>query len=127
LIEGIILARKAVLKNKKSTGARKTAPVVFFTTFSKREDAEKFARHVVGQKLAACVNLVAGITSFYIWQGKEHAESEILAIGKTTQSAFKKLKSQMKTLHPYEVPELISFSIDDGLPEYLTWIKENSL
>jgi len=110
------------LKKKLKTGAASSAPVVFLTTFANREDAVKFATTVVKEKLAACVNIIEGVTSIYIWQKKEQREQEILAIGKTTAKVFKKLKAKIKTLHPHELPELIALPISDGMPAYLEWL-----
>ena len=109
---------------RKSKGALQDAPLVFMTTFSDRISAEAFARAVLSQKLVACVNLVDNLTSFYFWEGRHHRDKEILAIGKTTRTQFRKLKASIASLHPYKLPELIALPIVDGHPPYLAWIKK---
>jgi periplasmic divalent cation tolerance protein len=96
--------------------------LVFFTTFSNSASAKKFALTVLDLKLAACINVLPKMTSFYVWKNKRVEDSEVLVIGKTSAQAFEKLKSQIKNIHPYEIPELISLEIKDGLPAYLHWI-----
>jgi len=95
---------------------------LFITTFSSKEAAGQFARRVVESELAVCVNIVPGIQSIYRWKDNIEDSQEFLALGKTTQARFIELKSKIRSLHPYELPELIAFKIDDGLPEYLDWI-----
>src|SRR5258708_7444759 len=84
-----------------------SSPVLFFTTFSKQKDAEKFAQKILVKKLAACLNVTSNITSFYFWQGKLHRDKELLLIGKTTRSKFKEIKRLILKLHSYDLPELI--------------------
>jgi len=106
----------------KRAGAQKRAPVVFMTTFPSRKAAEGFAKKAVSLRLAACVNVVTGVTSFYRWKGKNCREKEILALGKTTKIGFARLKNCIGKLHPYETPELIAIEVVDGLPAYLRWL-----
>ncbi len=82
------------------------------------------ARALVEQKLAACVNIVPEIRSIYFWKGQVCDETERLLIVKTRQSLFPEVQRTVREMHPYEVPEIISFAIDDGLSEYLGWIDE---
>jgi periplasmic divalent cation tolerance protein len=93
---------------------------VAFVTASEQE-APKIAQTLVERKLAACVNLIP-IRSIYNWKGKIEDDKENLLIIKTKKDKIDQLKKSIKELHSYEVPELIIFSIEDGLPDYLNWI-----
>jgi periplasmic divalent cation tolerance protein len=116
---------KKKINARNRSGAAKSGSVVFFTTFSKKEAAVQFAQTALREKWAACLNIIEGISSYYYWKDELNADSEILVIGKTTAGAFKKLKSRFKSVHPYELPELVAFSVKDGLPAYLNWIMES--
>jgi len=87
--------------------------------------AKKIARDLVEKKLAACVNTIAGLHSYFRWGGKVDSAEELLLFIKTTADRYKELEQRIKLLHPYELPEIIAVPISTGLPEYLSWI-ENS-
>ncbi len=89
------------------------------------EAAKSIARTLVESKLAACVNIVPQITSIYSWKGEIVEDNEFLLIIKSKSEAYDKLEAKIKELHSYEVPEIIAFDINKGLPEYLRWIEEN--
>ncbi len=97
---------------------------IVFMTASSREEAEKIARHLVEHKLAACVNILSDIRSFYRWEGKICDDPEALFIAKTTTALFPELSEQVKALHSYDVPEVIFTPIQDGSEQYLKWIGE---
>ena len=86
---------------------------------------EKLARALVEERLAACVNLVPGLSSTYRWQGKIEQAAECLLIIKGA-AEFEKLRARIKALHPYEIPEIISIPIGQGDEAYLKWLQENS-
>ncbi len=79
------------------------------------------------QNLAACANLLPAIQSIYRWEGKIEEARETLAFFKTTRSRFPDFQAKLKSLHPYEVPEIIALEITEGLPAYLRWVAENCL
>jgi periplasmic divalent cation tolerance protein len=106
---------------KKKSGAL-SSPVIFFTTFSKADEADRFAQQVIAKRLASCVNVLPGIVSHYQWQGKIEKNPEILCLGKTTKKRFNELKQRIKNLHSYDTPELVSVKIADALPKYLEWL-----
>ncbi len=85
--------------------------------------ARQIASALVAERLAACVNIVPGITSVYRWKGAIETATELLLIIKTTAAAYLRLQDRILGLHPYELPEIIAVSLDQGLPEYLAWIK----
>ena len=84
--------------------------------------ADRIAGAVVEERLAACVNRLAGIASTYRWKGEIHRDSECLLLIKTTIERFDALRERIVALHPYELPEVIAVDIARGLPAYLDWI-----
>lgn len=100
------------------------AAIIIFITASSEEEAQKIATALVNEKLVACVNIIPGIRSIYWWEDKVCQEDEVMLIAKSTQSLFPSIMNRVKSLHSYQVPEIISFPISEGLPEYLNWIGE---
>lgn len=98
--------------------------IVVFITASNEEEAAKIARALVEGRLAGCVNIIKGIRSIYIWQGKVEDESEVLMIAKTRRELFEALSRKVKELHSYSVPEIIALPIVEGSADYLNWLKE---
>jgi periplasmic divalent cation tolerance protein len=94
-------------------------------TFPDTETARNIARRLVEQRLAACGNVLPQIHSVYRWQGKIESADETLAIFKLPASRYAEFEETLRSLHPYEVPEIISCRIDQGLPEYLRWVAES--
>jgi len=95
--------------------------VVFITTGS-LDEALKIARALVEEKLAACVNIVPQVFSFYWWEGKLQEDREALMIAKTTASVFPALEAKVRELHSYTVPEIIALPIKAGHKAYLDWV-----
>ena len=100
--------------------------IVTLCTVPDRESGERIAQALVEEKLAACVNLLPGVSSTYRWQGKVEKAEECLLIIKTGVSRFEPLKQRIKALHPYELPEIIALPIIHGSREYLNWITEST-
>jgi periplasmic divalent cation tolerance protein len=100
--------------------------IVVFCTAPNRETGERIARALVQERLAACVNLLPGLVSTYRWQGKVEQAAECLLLIKTAQSRFDTLRERIKSLHPYDVPEIIAMPISQGDTQYLKWITENT-
>jgi periplasmic divalent cation tolerance protein len=78
---------------------------------------------LVEEQLAACVNIVPGITSIYAWEGKIESAQEHLLIIKTSKLNYQVIESFIKKHHPYQLPEIIAIPVERGLPEYLNWIE----
>ena len=97
------------------------------STFPDIETARRIADQLVTENLVACVNLIPAIESIYRWEGKVERSAEVIAFFKTTTNRLAAFQEKLKTLHPYDVPELICLRIDDGLPAYLRWVKESCL
>lgn len=99
-----------------------TGYLLVFSTFPTVDKACEIGRALVGAQLAACVNVLPGLTSIYVWQG-EHCESEeALALIKTRLEHYPALEKSLRELHPYEVPEIVAVEISAGLPAYLQWV-----
>ena len=88
------------------------------------EAAEAIARAIVEQKLAACAQVTTDIRSVYWWKGKVEAATEKLIFIKTTRSRVAPIRELLKSVHPYEVPELIFLPITAGSDAYLEWLSE---
>ena len=97
---------------------------VVFMTASSHEEAENIAENLVSHKLAACVNILPNMKSFYWWDDKVCKDDELLLVAKIKTSLFKDLKKAVKKLHSYDVPEIILFPIEDGSNTYFQWIEK---
>ena len=95
---------------------------IVLCTCPNRETADSLAHEAVAQRLAACVNIIDGVTSVFEWQGAIEHEQEVLLLAKTTRDAYGALESLWNSRHPYELPEVIAVSIDTGSESYLQWI-----
>lgn len=86
------------------------------------EDAARIARALVEHGLAACVNVLPGVRSFYVWQDRQEEADEQLLVIKTREDAFPALEAALRKLHPYELPEIIMVPVVAGSADYLRWI-----
>ena len=100
--------------------------VIVLTTFPVDQDADGFARALVSEHLAACVNVLPPMRSIYRWKGAIESADEHQLVIKTTTERVRDLETRIKSLHPYDVPEFLVVSIADGTPEYLSWISEST-
>jgi periplasmic divalent cation tolerance protein len=96
--------------------------VVAFTTAPTVEKAAEIAHALVGEKLAACVNIVPGVRSIYRWNGEVCDEGEVLCLVKTRSERVDALRARLVALHPYDVPELVVLDVVDGHEPYLSWV-----
>jgi len=92
------------------------------TTCPEQSVAERIAETLVGEKLAACVNILPIGQSVYRWRGAVEKSSEVLLLIKSSVSVFPKVRERLRALHPYELPEIITVPITAGSPEYLAWL-----
>jgi periplasmic divalent cation tolerance protein len=100
--------------------------VVVMVTCGSHGEAHMIARHVVSERLAACVNVIESrVNSVYRWKGKVKHAREVLLIIKTSRRRLPKLRAEVERLHSYDVPEFIALPIAFGSPAYLRWIDES--
>jgi len=95
------------------------------STFPDVETANRIAQTLVEEKFAACANLIPGVHSIYHWKEKIETGGEVMVFFKTTQDRQTAFEEKLRSLHPYEVPELICIKIDAGSPNYLRWVIDN--
>ncbi len=96
--------------------------LVVLVTAPSAEEAAAIARAVVGERLAACGNVVPAIRSIYRWEGELHDDAEALLVLKTTRGRFEALRDRVLALHPYDVPEVVALPVEAGSAAYLAWI-----
>jgi periplasmic divalent cation tolerance protein len=100
--------------------------ILVLTNLPDQDSAKKLAEQLVGQRQAACVNILATCQSIYHWQGKTEITQEVPLLIKTTEERYAALEQTLRTLHPYELPEIIHVPITGGLPAYLNWVSEET-
>jgi periplasmic divalent cation tolerance protein len=88
--------------------------------------AAEMARTLVTEGLCACVNIVPAVRSIYLYDGKICDEPEVLCIVKTRPALFDRLQERVLELHPYDVPEILAFAVDEGSPAYLAWLRQST-
>ncbi|MCC2625459.1 MAG: divalent-cation tolerance protein CutA [Burkholderiales bacterium] len=101
------------------------AAILVITNVATFEDAKTMSRSLVTDKLCACVNIASKCHSVYSWQGKVEEAEEYTLLIKTTKDKYAELEDAIKSMHKYEVPEIIAIDITNGLPAYLSWVNSN--
>jgi len=101
------------------------AVIFVLSTFPDVATARRIARELVEQRCAACANILPQIESTYWWEKKVENATETLVFFKTTAARYAALETTLKQLHPYEVPEILAFSVEHGWPDYLHWVGEH--
>jgi periplasmic divalent cation tolerance protein len=99
---------------------------LIFSTVSSEEQAASIAQTLISERLAACVNIIGPIRSIYRWQDAVEDDREFLLAIKTRATLYVKVEKRIRELHTYEVPEVISASIDRGSPPYVKWLLEST-
>ncbi|MDA1266006.1 MAG: divalent-cation tolerance protein CutA [Planctomycetota bacterium] len=95
---------------------------VVLVTAPDQEAAERLARALVEERLAACANLVGGVTSIYCWEGALRQDSEVLCVFKTSAARLSAFEARLNELHPYDVPECVALTPDHVAAPYLAWL-----
>jgi len=99
------------------------AAIAVLTNLPDSDSAFNLARAVVQLRLAACANVLAPATSFYRWEGRDEEATEFPVLIKSTAALYPQLEQAIRERHPYEVPEIVSWTIERGLGEYLRWVE----
>lgn len=97
---------------------------VILTTCPDKESAKLIAHTLIEKKLAACVKIQNNVESVYVWNNEIVETTELQLFIITRDTKFDEIKNEIKKIHPYEVPEIISFAVSHGSKEYLSWIKD---
>jgi periplasmic divalent cation tolerance protein len=100
--------------------------LLVITNLPDRATAEKLADALVGQRAAACVNILAPCRSVYRWKDEVQHDEEHPVLIKTTAERYPALEAAIRANHPYELPEIIAVPVERGLPEYLDWVAQET-
>ena len=100
-------------------------PIIILTTVSSKKEAELIGSKLIDKELAACVNIIPNIKSIYRWEGKINKDSEYLLIIKTVKRAEEDVFENIRKLHSYNTPEMISIPITGGEKSYLNWLSKS--
>jgi periplasmic divalent cation tolerance protein len=103
-----------------------TEVVAVLVTVPDAGKAAEMTRTLVEARLAACGNVVPGVRSIYRWEGRIQDESEALVVLKTTRVRIPELVARIRTLHPYEVPEVLALPVEEGNGAYLEWVVKST-
>jgi periplasmic divalent cation tolerance protein len=100
--------------------------IVVLTNLPDSESAFNLARELVEMRLAACANVLSPATSFYRWEGREEQATEHPVLIKTTRDRYAEVERAIRERHPYDLPEIISLPIENGLAAYLDWVRREA-
>ena len=93
-----------------------------YMTVGSKEEARKIGRALVSDRLAACVNILDNMNSFYLWDGKIQDDTEVVMIAKTSENRIADLIKKVESLHSYDCPCIVSFPITGGHQPFLEWV-----
>jgi periplasmic divalent cation tolerance protein len=100
--------------------------VVIVLTTLPATDAERVARVLVEDRLAACVNILPPMSSTYLWRGEVVTETEQQLVAKTVRGQVTRIRERLAGIHPYELPEFLVLDVAEGGDAYLTWVREST-
>ncbi len=103
-----------------------TDKILVLTACASEEEADRIAGRLVESRLAACVNVAAGVRSVYRWKGAVERAAEWLLLIKSRRAVFPALRAEIEKLHSYETPEIVALPIVDGAARYLAWIDDET-
>ena len=101
-------------------------PVLIYTTFATPEEAERIGSVLVEERLAACVNVMAPITSIYVWQGNRERATETPMLIKTRSTLAEPVVARVRELHSYDNPAVLTLAVEGGSADFLAWIAEQT-
>jgi periplasmic divalent cation tolerance protein len=102
------------------------AVILVVTNLPDSESAFNLARQLVELRLAACVNVLPAVTSFYEWEGKLEQATEHTLVAKTLRARYAEVERAILERHPYTLPEIIAVDVTGGLPAYLRWVEQGA-
>ena len=102
-----------------------TGKLIVFVTCKGKEEGERIAQAVVEERLAACVNMLPGVRSCYMWEGELKFQEEVLLLIKTTADRVDALWDAIRAKHPYDNPEFVVVPVVGGSEDYLDWVEES--
>jgi periplasmic divalent cation tolerance protein len=97
------------------------------STFPDTEIARRISNELVSERFAACANILSSVESIYRWKRKIESGNETLVFFKVSENRQSAFQDKLRSLHPYDVPEIIFVPVASGLPEYLRWVTDNCL
>lgn len=92
-----------------------------FTTVKSKDEAVKIANTLLEKKLASCVQIINGVESHFVWEGKKEVATECLMRIKTRRNLYNKVESVIKALHTYDIPEITALAVETGFKDYFAW------
>jgi periplasmic divalent cation tolerance protein len=100
--------------------------LLVLSTFPDAETARRISHQLVTEKLAACANILPDLQSIYRWKDKIEMGNETLVFFKLSGNRYEQFQNKLRSLHPYDVPEIVFLPLSGGLSEYLHWVAQNS-
>ena len=97
--------------------------IIILVTTANKAEAERIVQHLLDDKLIACANIIGSVTSFFRWSGNIERAEECLVLLKSRKDLFARLTDVVKTIHSYEVPEILALPVVDGSRTYLDWLQ----
>ena len=101
--------------------------LLVLSTFGTADEARRVSRTLVEERLVACANILPAIESIYRWKGDVETSAETMVFFKTVTDNYPQLETRLRELHSYEVPEIVAFPLETGLPAYWRWVDESCL
>jgi periplasmic divalent cation tolerance protein len=101
--------------------------ILVMITAGSEEEGARIAKALLDERLIACANLVSGVRSLYRWEGRTCDDREILMLCKTRGELFPRLSEKVKSIHSYEVPEIIAFPLVQGWQSYFDWVEQETM
>ncbi|RMB93327.1 hypothetical protein DUI87_30021 [Hirundo rustica rustica] len=121
LLQGLAVQLHSALTGRYIPGTHSIA----FVNCLNEQIARDIARAIMDKRLAACVNILPKSSALYFWKGELEESTEILLLVKTRTSKIGELSNYVRSIHPFEIPDIVSLPIEQGNPLYLRWIEEN--
>jgi periplasmic divalent cation tolerance protein len=103
-----------------------TEYIIVLITGPSEEESARIGHALVGERLAACVNIIPAVRSIYRWEGRIEDEKEVLLIIKTKRVLFERLQKRVKELHSYSVPEIVALPLVEGDEAYMNWLGQET-